>query len=189
MNKKFGLVITAGALSACLIVGSTLAWFTDTKKATNTFTMDNLAVDLLENGEVQETGLDFPDLVPGAVVTKEVTVLNTNDSVSAYVRVSLSVHYANENEGPENLVLSDLVDLNTTDWVEHNGYYYYTKVLAKGEVTTPLFEKVSIPESWTSEMELANFEIDINMEAIQSENLYTPGTGGFNAADLATLWN
>lgn len=189
MNKKFGLVITAGALSACLIVGSTLAWFTDRKEATNTFAMDNLAVDLLENGEVQETGLDFPDLVPGAVVTKEVTVKNTLDSVSAYVRVSLSIHYAIETEGPEDLVLSDLVNLNKTDWVEHNGYYYYTKALAKGEETTPLFDEVAVPEDWTSEMELANFDIDVHMEAIQSENLYTPGIGGFDATELAALWN
>lgn len=189
MNKKFGLVITAGALSALLIVGSTLAWFTDRKEATNTFKMDNLAVDLLENGEVQDSGLDFPDLVPGATVTKEVTVQNTENSVSAYVRVALSIQYAIETEGPEDLILSDLVVLNTTDWVEYDGYYYYTKALAQGEESTPLFEKVAIPTEWTNEMEFANFEIDIVMEAIQSENLYTPGTDGFKAEELAALWN
>ncbi len=189
MNKKFGLVITAGALSAFLIVGSTLAWFTDRKEATNTFSMDNLAVDLLENGEIQETGLDFPNIVPGAVEEKVVTVKNTEDSVSAYVRVSLSIHYANDTNGPVDLKLSDLIVLNTTHWVEHNGYYYYTIALAKGEETKPLFEEVTIPSDWTNEMELINFDIDIHMEAIQSENLYTPGTDGFKAADLAALWD
>lgn len=189
MNKKIGLVITAGALSACLIVGSTLAYFTDRKEATNTFTMGKLAVDLLENGEVQEGGLDFPDLVPGAVEEKVVTVRNTDESVDAYVRVALSVGYAVETEGPVDLDLTDLVTFSSTDWEEHNGYYYYTKKLPKGLTTTSLFEKVTIPSSWDNEMSLANFEIKIEMEAIQADNLYTPGVNGFDVAELANLWN
>jgi predicted ribosomally synthesized peptide with SipW-like signal peptide len=190
MNKKIGLVITAGALSACLIVGSTLAYFTDRKEATNTFTMGNLAVDLLENGEVQEGGLDFPDLVPGAVEDKVVTVKNTDKSVDAYVRVALGVGYAVETDRPVDLALVDLVTFtNPTDWILHNGYYYYTKVLAKGQTTSSLFEEVSVPTSWGNDMALTNFEIEIEMEAIQADNLYTPGVNGFSVSELATLWN
>ena len=43
MKKKLTLVVTCVVLVAAMVIGGTLAYFTDTKDATNTFTVGNLS--------------------------------------------------------------------------------------------------------------------------------------------------
>ena len=49
MKKKITAICLCVALLAVAIVGATLAYFTDTKAATNTFTVGNVKIDLLES--------------------------------------------------------------------------------------------------------------------------------------------
>ena len=49
MKKKLTAIFLCVALLAIAIVGATLAYFTDTKSATNTFTVGNVKIDLLES--------------------------------------------------------------------------------------------------------------------------------------------
>ena len=49
MKKKITAICLCVALLAIAIVGATLAYFTDTKSATNTFTVGNVKIDLLES--------------------------------------------------------------------------------------------------------------------------------------------
>ena len=49
MKKKITAICLCVALLAIAIVGATLAYFTDTKAATNTFTVGNVKIDLLES--------------------------------------------------------------------------------------------------------------------------------------------
>lgn len=49
MKKKLTLVVTCVVLVAAMVIGGTLAYFTDTKDATNTFTVGNVSIDLIES--------------------------------------------------------------------------------------------------------------------------------------------
>ena len=49
MKKKITAICLCVALLAIAIVGATLAYFTDTKSATNTFTVGNVKIDLIES--------------------------------------------------------------------------------------------------------------------------------------------
>ena len=49
MNKKLTAIFLCVALVAIAIVGASLAYFTDTKSATNTFTVGNVKIDLIES--------------------------------------------------------------------------------------------------------------------------------------------
>ena len=49
MKKKITAIFLCVALVAIAIVGASLAYFTDTKSATNTFTVGNVKIDLLES--------------------------------------------------------------------------------------------------------------------------------------------
>lgn len=205
MKKKLGLLITAGAMSALLIVGSTLAWFTDEKAATNTFSMGNVAIDLLENGVVVGdeselypngfTGLSFDNAVPGDTLDKEVTVKNTG-SVDSYVRVKLTAALIGL-EFPEdtqatfaNTDIEDLLDYNTTNWfLNSDGYYYYKGVLTTTSTSEELFSDVTLPGiEWGNEMANQDFTIKVEVEAIQANHIYDAGTGTFDAAALAAAW-
>ena len=49
MKKKITAIFLCVALVAIAIVGASLAYFTDTKTATNTFTVGNVKIDLIES--------------------------------------------------------------------------------------------------------------------------------------------
>ena len=49
MKKKLTVIFLCVALAAIAIVGASLAYFTDTKSATNTFTVGNVNIDLIES--------------------------------------------------------------------------------------------------------------------------------------------
>lgn len=111
--KKKSILMAAIAvmLVAVLVVGGTLAYFTDTKSATNTFTMGNVSIDLNEQ-QKGENGLEpfeqNKQLVPGKsndgnAVSKIVTVTNTSKDNAAWVWVELKIPaYLVSNEYPTN---------------------------------------------------------------------------------------
>ena len=49
MKKKLLVLSLCVALAAIAIAGASLAYFTDTKSATNTFTVGNVKIDLIES--------------------------------------------------------------------------------------------------------------------------------------------
>ena len=49
MKKKLTVIFLCVALAAIAIVGASLAYFTDTESATNTFTVGNVKIDLIES--------------------------------------------------------------------------------------------------------------------------------------------
>ena len=66
MKKKITAICLCVALLAITIVGATLAYFTDTKSATNTFTVGNVKIDLIESqfhreGNDNSGDTDIPD--------------------------------------------------------------------------------------------------------------------------------
>ena len=100
MKKKTILVAAiAVMLVAALVVGGTLAYFTDTKTETNTFTAGNVKIDLNEQQKVENGLVPFDQnkkLVPGKsndgnAVSKIVTVTNTSKDNDAWVWVELKI--------------------------------------------------------------------------------------------------
>ena len=94
MKKKILALSMCIALAAIAIVGASLAYFTDTKTATNTFTMGNVQIKL------DETNVNDPkgdrvasneyNVYPGAVVTKDPIVHNVGQN-AAYIRATVNV--------------------------------------------------------------------------------------------------
>ena len=97
MKKKLIAISLVVAMLAVAIVGGSLAYFTDTKSATNTFTVGNVKIDLIEQ-QKGANGLEafVPDktLVPGTsdknAVSKIVTVKNTGAN-DAWVWVDMLI--------------------------------------------------------------------------------------------------
>ena len=67
MKKKLTAIFLCVALIAIAIVGASLAYFTDTKSATNTFTVGNVKIDLLESSLHRENA----GVANGATSTSE----------------------------------------------------------------------------------------------------------------------
>ena len=109
MKKKITALCLCVALLAVAVVGASLAYFTDTDNATNTFTVGNVKIDLIEQQKGKNGLEDFENnktLVPGTsdknAVSKIVTVKNTGEN-AAWVWVDLKIPaYLVSNEYPTN---------------------------------------------------------------------------------------
>lgn len=108
MKKKITALCLCVALLAIAVVGASLAYFTDTKSATNTFSVGNVKINLIEQEKTANGLVDFEQdktLVPGKsndgnAVSKIVTVKNTGKN-DAWVWVELRIpKYLVSNEYP-----------------------------------------------------------------------------------------
>lgn len=109
MKKKILSLCLVIALAVTAIGGATLAYFTDTDKADNTFTTGNVKIDLIEN--FGDNNPQTPEkLVPctgsaqnGTLqngITKEVSVKN-DGTEDAYVRVHIAIPSVLDNGNPD----------------------------------------------------------------------------------------
>ena len=142
MKKKLIAISLVVAMLAVAIVGGSLAYFTDTKSATNTFTVGNVKIDLIEQ-QKGANGLEnfVPNktLLPGTsdknAVSKIVTVKN-NGANDAWVWVDLKIPaYLVSSEYPSN------ESKNALHWnsygcfnVEYNSGNYWSLATSDGIV-------------------------------------------------------
>ena len=94
--KKKKTILAAVVLLLVFVVGGAIAYFTDTDFATNTFTIGNVDIDLVEStwenldtATVDKNDNDIPDaaedMMPGETVDKDPVIKNLSTKNPAYV--------------------------------------------------------------------------------------------------------
>ena len=83
MKKKLLALVLVVALAATAVIGGTLAYFTDTDEAVNTFTLGNVKIDLQEVFD-EENAVLRPGSQTNNKIQKEVRIKNTGTE-KAYV--------------------------------------------------------------------------------------------------------
>lgn len=203
MKKKITAIFLCVALVAIAIVGASLAYFTDTKTATNTFTMGDVKITLDETSVANPTGprvaSNTYNTYPGAVVVKDPIVHNTGSN-AAYIRAKVEVKdwATNCTKYPTNaageMAMKDtLNNLLTTglasDWsvvdIATNGndvtfVLKYDGVLAAGANTTAMFQQVKVPTGLENGNKFG--DIKVTAEAIQTDS-FADWNAAFNAFD------
>lgn len=182
MNKKKTLLL-AFVLVGLFMVGSTLAFLTDTKSATNTFTIGNVAIDLLEPNWDENNA---KNITPKAKVAKDPQIVNkgVND---AYVFLTVEVPKVLVDEETTTKELFTFA-AKTADWylvpdagseTENSKMYVYaygttsamTK-LAKDVTTSPLFEEVELIDFDSLGTDVNTSQnINVTAYAIQADNI------------------
>ena len=165
MKKRIFTIALIAALAAILVVGGTMAFFTDTKTKDNTFTIGNVSIDLDEpNWDPDDTDNKYP----GEVIAKDPQVKNTGAN-DAFVRIKVEGLDSLKNAG---LSSNDIELLNMSDkWVEKDGYYYYTVKLAAGETTPALFDSIKIPVDTTGDASHMTIDVKVTSEAVQADGI------------------
>jgi predicted ribosomally synthesized peptide with SipW-like signal peptide len=172
MKKRIAIIATAVLIVATLVVGSTMAFFTDKGEVNNVITIGKVNITLTEPTFAKNTGSTYQvdNVTPGMYIVKDPTITNVGDH-DAYIRCKISVS-GNLNETQQQQLI-DAIKFNP-DWSLSNGYYYYQKVLEKkpisGESQTMLFDSVTIPHAWDNDIAGKEFSIHITAEAIQKDN-------------------
>ncbi len=100
MKKHFKAIAVTAVIGASLLVGSTLAYFTDADTAQNNFTIGKVAIDLNET-KFNEGSDETTNLVPGQVSEKNPTVTNTGIN-DAFVFIKVTV--------PTDTIISAMTD-------------------------------------------------------------------------------
>ena len=167
MSKRKILTL---ALMLCMIailaIGGTLAYFTAEETARNVITTGNLNMDLVEE---TSGGKPFPqngigNVMPGQAVDK-IVYLKNSGNVAFYGRISL------EKTISGGLSLDGItMDINTENWTEKDGHYYYNAAIQPGKKTEPLFTKVSFDAGLGNAYQNAKVEIDVRAQAVQCAN-------------------
>lgn len=169
MKKKIVALCLCIAMLTIAIAGGTLAYFTDTEAKTNTFTVGNVNIKLEEPKWDENGSEDAPEVYPGEALAKDPTVTNTGAN-PCFVRVMVT-GWDCLGEAGDIIYRTDYKD-NTLgeNWVKHtDGYFYYTKVLAVGEVTDALFDQIVIPTGLTNGDGETEFNIDVTAYAVQAQ--------------------
>ena len=151
-RKKLTALIMVLALALTTLVGGTLAYFTDEDDATNTFTMGNVKIELLEEFE-QEAA----ELVPGKDITKAISVRNTGNN-EAFVRVHIAIPSNLDDGDPEFAATNNFVHFNF-DW-ESVVYSQWTWFNTDAPKSTPYAEYPGYPGTGNKEWNFYTTTVD-----------------------------
>ena len=211
--KKKSILMAAIAvmLVAVLVVGGTLAYFTDAKSATNTFTVGDVKIKLDESNVNAPNGdrvisNEYTGVLPGIQYKKDPVVTNTGKN-DAYVRAVVTIengmnwlgfYYDDASTFPQVEAFEKLI-CNTlgTGW-EIVGFknvmstqdhptsdtvvtLKYTGVLKSGEATSAMFKNIMLPAKMTTN--------DITTRVAQNGVFHIDVVAQAIQADGFTSWN
>ena len=178
MKKKILALCLVVVLAVTAITGVTLAYFTDTDNATNTFTVGNVDIELTEPAWTEEGGGEDQgkDVYPGEALPKDPTVTNIGKN-PCFVRVSVSNLDQFGNKGMITLRHGNYVPgYDDEHWTYYNGYYYYNEVLTYdgddyntdlNTVTKPLFNQIVMPDGLVGNETTKS--IEVVAQAVQAQ--------------------
>ena len=169
MKKKL-LILSLAAICLAITAIGTLAYFTSEGTAHNVITTGGVDIAVQEWADEEKTKPfeDLTGVMPNTTVTKIAEIKNTGAS-DAWVRVKVEKAIKLTGDGIPDVSMVQL-DVNTTDWTEKDGYYYYTKVLKPGEVTAPIFTAVTFKPDMGNEYQNATATVDVTAQAVQTAN-------------------
>ena len=181
--KKKVLLLLVVALCMTAFTTGTLAYFTGEDTAHNVITTGGVNIAIVEKQAVQgedgTTEIDFPKngitgVMPGTTVSKIVKVQNTGAS-EAWIRVKVDARItsAPTEQNPNGTALNTSVmeyDIQSNDWENKDGYYYYKQPVASGELTAALFNAVTFSKDMDNTYQNCTANIEIYAQAVQTAN-------------------
>lgn len=210
MKKKITALCLCVALLAIAVVGASLAYFTDTKTAENTFTVGNVQIKLDEANVNDPTGdrvtsNEYTGVTPGLTYAKDPIVHNTGDN-DAWIRMTITVDNGMnwlglftetkfDNPGTEavfnafiNNTLGDKWSLEKISFVynkttQQTDLVYvlkYAEKLSAGADTTAAFEEIMFPPKATAK--------DITTRVNQNGTFYVNVVAEAIQADTFDTW-
>ena len=202
-RKAILLVLCVILLVVASVMG-TLAYLTDDDAVVNTFTVGNIQINLDESNEATpgdpndrtEVGNAYDDIKPGQVYVKDPTVTVLADSENCYVRMLVTVEYAEAADAvlakynyqtwfdfdDSWTAQSEVKTVKADGKIARTYEFRHNTVVADSKTDTKLdalFTKITVPGAITN-TELATLEgltITVVAHAIQA--------AGFDTADLA----
>ena len=169
MKRKL-LILSVLAICIATLTTGTLAFFTSEGRAHNVITTGGVKIAVQEWADEgkEKPFHNLEGIMPSMTVTKIAEIKNTGAS-EAWIRVKVDKNIQLQGEDTPDTNLVEL-ELNTTDWAENGGYYYYKNALKPGEVTEPIFTAVTFNAAMGNEYQNATASVDVSAQAVQTAN-------------------
>lgn len=141
MSKKTVAIIISAVIVCVGVIGGTLAWLTDSKEVTNTFTVGNINIELDESS----FNANNAKLVPGTTIEKNptVTVKANSEKCFVYVMIDNNLKANNKTIGTLNIA----ADWEAVATQGNKTIYKYTSTVASATTDNSLpavFTQVAI---------------------------------------------
>lgn len=189
MKKKI-FAVSLIVICLSILAYGTVAYFTDEDVAHNVITTGGVDITVEEWQEIGGELVPYPDepieVMPGATVSKIVTVLN--EEAEAYIRARYEI-IVRDSEGnimeldEETLNSVFTIVVNTENWLvkpEDDVWLYYDSAVPTDESTSPLFTEVIFSGiNMTNEYQNCTIEINVYAQGVQTAN---NGSSAFEAA-------
>lgn len=177
MKKRiFAFAVVVICLS--ILASTTLAYFTDTAVARNVITSGGVDIAIEEWQETPVGWIPYPDqhirVMPATQVSKIVTVRNLD--ARSFIRVKLELTLLDEEEQVVDIDAEEMekiihLIMNTQDWTEKDGWWYYGAAVNTNEATLPLMTAVEFDgPNMTNEYQNCTVLIDVTAQAVQTAN-------------------
>lgn len=165
LRRQYPLLLAMAVLMAALnLVGSTFSWFTKSDRVENVIR----SKERLFSFRIDEDFLEpVVPIEPGNSVEKAVRAENTGD-LPGFVRllVLTEIISADGVPLPADTSVVTFNDVNTSEWLYVNGWWYYLDVLEPGDVTPNIFSGVTFAPSMPDEYQNAGMKIEVKLEAV-----------------------
>lgn len=181
MKRKIILAVAFVAV-AVLAVGATLAYFSATQTADNTFTVGNVKIVLSEPAWLSSGSIDGDTVYPGEPLAKDPTVTNTGEN-PCVVRIKVEWPALPEGASPITYRTNYVTGALGANWIDGgDGYFYYLKPLKdSGDTehtdltvaTTALFNQVVMPYDLKNGDGVSLFDIKVTAEAVQAQGIFS----------------
>lgn len=177
-KKKIIATYVTLAITILSFCCGTLAYFTDSTSSHGHIATGSASVEVVDITYPYGSSIAVPPgtairIMPGYEIEKTMSVRNTG-SLPLYIRIKLNsdITLAENARGNEADIDLSLVgyDINLTDWVEHDGYYYYRTHLSGGKEAAPLFTKVIFSEEMGNIYKDSTITFDARVEVVQANN-------------------
>ncbi len=179
MKRKIALI---GVIVLCLaIMGSgTIAYFTAEDDAHNVITTNGIGIHIVEKTKGEDGVLvDFPEEgihggLPGTTVSKIVSVMNDGEA-TAWIRVRVTQEVTGEDGRELPITLKDgtpvmTYTVDSSKWMEKDGWYYYRLPVDAGASTDTLFEEVQFAPFMGNEYQASTMNQNVYAQAVQTDN-------------------
>ena len=177
MKKKI-LYIAAIIICLSIITSGTYAYYTTSDTVRNVITSGAVEAAVVEQQLVNGTLQPYPNqpiqVMPATTVSKIVSVQSAEQAAWVRMNYTLTVYDAQgkEMELPaDELAKVIVIESDSANWTEKNGWWYYNTAIKSGEMTKPLFEEVAFSgPHMDNKYQNCTVVIDVTAQAVQQAN-------------------
>jgi predicted ribosomally synthesized peptide with SipW-like signal peptide len=165
---KIAVFVIAMLVLCSVLIGSSLAWFTDKQELTGSGNLPIVCATLTQENVTKNTEITISSVTESSY-SKNVKVSLSDTTIDVLLRVRIVANWYDDTDMISNTDDWCTFDISTTNWIKSGDWYYLSKKVAKADVSTPIsvFSTITINSTTATGKDL---KIYVYAEAAQAND-------------------